>query len=131
MAQSTDRRPAVGRGVTDEHRSKAAEALALTAGRLASDRPTEPVDDIEFAALLGAKVYDVGGRSGSGGGVWISRLALEQAGDVPAGVTREVFAVQVAQAAQALGYDWSADDNRRVIPTIPGPRREQRAGVSR
>jgi hypothetical protein len=131
MAQSTDPRPAVGQGVTGEHRSKAAEALALTAGRLASHRPDEGVDEIEFAALLGTKVYDVGGRSGSGGGVRISRLALEEVGEVPTGVTRKVFAVQVAQAAQALGYDWSADDNRRVIPIIPAPRPEQRAEVAR
>ncbi|WP_457455792.1 hypothetical protein [Streptomyces sp. TE5632] len=117
----------------------------MAAGHLATVDPDARLCGMSFAVLVGAKVYDVGGRSGTGGGVRISRLALEAIGEVPAGVTRVEFAVQVAEAAGALGYDWSADDNRRVIPRhpvpgpresdengrVPAPRREQRAQVAR
>ncbi|MFI9418026.1 hypothetical protein [Streptomyces werraensis] len=107
----------------DEHRSAAAEALAMVAGHLATHDPGKVLDEFTFAALVGAKVYDAGGRSGSGRGLKVSRLALHAVGSIPAGVSRVEFAVPVAQAARTLGYDWTADDNRRVIPTIPGQRR--------
>ncbi|MGA5202752.1 hypothetical protein [Streptomyces variegatus] len=127
MAQSTDRRPAVGQGVTGEHASRAAVVLAGVAGKLATEEPTAPVDPTDFPILVGIHAA----RTGITGGQNVSRLAMRTVGAIPAGVSREVFAVQVAQGAQALGYDWSADDNRRVIPTIPAPRPEQRAEVAR
>ena len=93
MPNSTDQISSGAPGVTDEHRSKAAEALALAAVQLVTVRPDEVLtDEMDFAVLLGAKVYDVGGRSGSGGGVRISRLALDAVGEVPAGVKRAAFA---------------------------------------
>jgi hypothetical protein len=125
MAQSTDPRPAVGQGVTGEHESRAALVLATVAGELASTDPEGVVDPTDFPIMVGIHAARTGLTSGQN----VSRLALRTVGGVPAGVTREVFAVQVAQGAQSLGYDWSADDNRRVIPTIPAPRREQRAEV--
>ncbi len=127
MAQITDPRSARGRDVTGEHESRAAVVLATVAGELAVEEPTALVDPTDFPIMVGIHAA----RSGITGGQNVSRLALRTAGAIPAGVTREVFAVQVAQGAQALGYDWSADDNRRVIPTIPTPRREQRAEVAR
>ncbi|WP_309318844.1 hypothetical protein [Streptomyces salinarius] len=127
MAQSTDPRPAVGQGVTGEHASRAAVVLAGVAGELAATDPTVPVDPTDFPILVGVHAA----RTGVTGGQTVSRLALRTVGAIPVGVSREVFAVQVARGAQALGYDWTADDNRRVIPTIPAPRPEQRAGVSR
>ncbi|MFE6551682.1 hypothetical protein ACFVHS_25225 [Streptomyces sp. NPDC057746] len=125
MAQITDRGPGVTQDVTGEHESKAAQVLAQVAGLLATEQPEAVLDGIDFAVLVGAKAYELGGRSCHGGGPSISRLALNRVGDVPAGVTRVEFAVRVAQAAAALGYDWTADENRRVIPTIPAPRREE------
>ncbi|MEU5498483.1 hypothetical protein [Streptomyces griseofuscus] len=122
MAQITDRRLGSPQGVASEHESKAAEVLATVAGVLATEDPKDAVDSIEFAVLVGAKAYAQAGRSCYGGGVNVSRLALQTVGRVPAGVSREEFSVAVAQAARALGYDWAADDNRRVIPTIPAPR---------
>ncbi|TFV33163.1 hypothetical protein E4K10_30245 [Streptomyces sp. T1317-0309] len=110
--------------VTSEQQSKAAEVLARTAIALAA-QPAVVLDGIDFAVLVGAKAYELAGRSCHGGGVTVSRLALNTVGEVPAGVTREVFAVRVAEVAQALGYDWTADENRKVIPTIPAPRREE------
>jgi hypothetical protein len=127
MAQSTDPRPAVGQGVTGEHASRAALVLAGVAGELAVEDPTVPVDPSDFPIMVGIHAA----RTGITGGQNVSRLAMRTVGAIPVGVTREVFAVQVAQGAQALGYDWSADDNRRVIPTIPAPRPEQRAEVAR
>ncbi|MFD0209164.1 hypothetical protein ACFVH9_08500 [Streptomyces hirsutus] len=131
MAHRNDRPLGVPQGVADEHRSKAAVALAMVAGHLATRDPQRALNALDFAVLVGVKVYDVGGRSRAGDGVDISHLVLEAVGEVPAGVSRVEFAVPVAKAAQALGYDWTADDNRRVIPTIPAPRREQLAGVGR
>ena len=127
MAQSTDPRPAVGQGITGEHESRAALVLAGVAGELATDSPEAVVDPTDFPIMVGIHAA----RGGITGGQNVSRLAMRTVGAVPPGVSREEFAVQVAQGAQALGYDWSADDNRRVIPTIPAPRREQRAEVSR
>lgn len=123
MAHRNERCPGVNRDLADEHKSAAAEALAMVAGHLATHDPDKVLDEFAFAALVGAKVYDAGGRSGSGRGLRVSRLALQTVGAVPAGVSRVEFAVPVALAARTLGYDWTADDNRRVIPTIPGQRR--------
>jgi hypothetical protein len=124
MSKTTDLRPPGGGGLTDEQRSTAAEALARTAGHLASQDPKGLVgDEVDFAVLVGAKVHASGACSGAGGGVRIARLALAAVGGVPTGSPRDVFALRVAEAAASLGYDWTADDNRRVIPTIPAPRR--------
>ncbi|MET8609740.1 hypothetical protein [Streptomyces misionensis] len=122
MAQITDRRLGSPHGVASEHESKAAEVLAMVAGDLATNAPDEAVDPTRFAVLVGTRAYEQAGRSCHGGGQNVSRLALQTVGEVPVGVTRVEFSVTVAQAARALGYDWTADDNRRVIPTIPAPR---------
>lgn len=127
MAHRNDLIPGQSPGVSGEHESRAAVVLAGVAGELATTDPTVLVDPTDFPILVGVHAA----RTGLTGGQNVCRVALRAVGAVPAGVSREVFAVQVAQGAQALGYDWSADDNRRVIPTIPAPRREQRAGVSR
>ncbi|UJV42946.1 hypothetical protein [Streptomyces sp. AMCC400023] len=123
MAQRTDLRASGAQDHT-EYQTKAAEVLAMVAGHLATVDPKDPVDELAVTVLVGAKVYEAGGRSGRSGGVRVSRLALRALGDVGGGVSREAFAVQAAEAAQRLGYDWTADDNRRVIPKIPAPRRE-------
>lgn len=127
MAKTTDPRLDTVQGVTGEHESRAALVLARVAGELATTNPTAVVDPLDFPIMVGIHAASTGITSGQN----VSRLALRAAGAVPVGASREAFAVQVAQGAQALGYDWSADDNRRVIPTIPGQRREERAGVSR
>ncbi|MFI2434707.1 hypothetical protein [Streptomyces sp. NPDC018693] len=119
--KSTDLGSPAPEGITEEQKSKAAEALAMTAGHLASVDPDKDVDEFTFAVLVGAKVYDIGGRSGRSGGVRIVRQALEAVGEVPSGgVTRVEFAVPVARAAQALGYDWSKNDNRQLAAAVAG-----------
>jgi hypothetical protein len=118
--KSTDLRPRGGEGLTDEQKSVAAHGLAMVAGDLASADPGKPLDGIDLAAMVGAKVCDAGGRSGAGGGVRILRAALVAVGEVPDGVTRVEFAVPVAQAARALGYDWSKDDNRHLAAAVAG-----------
>ncbi|MEU0950470.1 hypothetical protein ABZ379_48805 [Streptomyces canus] len=143
MAQITDRTLGVARDVTGEHRSKAATVLAQVATALANEAPTEPVDALKFTVLVGARAYDQAGRSCHGGGQNVSRMALTavaertglERGEAPAGVTREEFAVTVAQAARALGYDWSGiqgawDGNERAIPRlpVPGPRKSNESG---
>ncbi|PSK52429.1 hypothetical protein B0E38_04755 [Streptomyces sp. 111WW2] len=130
MKNCTDRPLGLAQGVSGEHESKTAQVLAEVAKVLAGDRPTEAVDGVDFAVLVGTRSYEVAGRTCRGGGVSVSRTAMHMVGDIPAGVTREEFAVQVAEAAGALGYDWSADDNREVIPRhpVPGPRESDENG---
>jgi hypothetical protein len=120
MSKGTDLRASGEQGIAQELKSKAAQALAMTAGHLASIDPDRDIEELAFAAVVGSKVYDVGGRSGSGGGVRIARLALEAVGEVPDGMTRVEFAVTVAQAARSLGYDWSKDDNRHLAEAVAG-----------
>ncbi|MEV5989531.1 hypothetical protein AB0L85_32050 [Streptomyces sp. NPDC052051] len=124
MEQSTDRSPSLAQDVTDEHRSKAARLLADVARTLAIEDPTGLVDPFRFAALVGSRAYEQAGRSCHGDGQTVLRVALRAVGDIPAGVTREEFSVQVAQTAGELGYDWSADDNQPAIPQrdVPGVR---------
>ncbi|MFE9127748.1 hypothetical protein ACFYOF_20460 [Streptomyces sp. NPDC007148] len=123
--QTTDRGPGATQGITSEHESQAARVLAEIAGVLATEQPGIILDGIDFAVLVGAKAYELGGRSCHGRGPSISRLVLNRMGDVPAGVTPVEFAVRVAQAAAALGYDWAADDNRPVVPRFPAPRKPE------
>jgi hypothetical protein len=155
MQNSTERRLGFAQDVTGEHASKAAGVLAEVARTLATDNPEGLVDPLAFSVLVGARTYEQAGRSCHGGGQNVSRMALRAVaertglarGDFPAGVTRAEFAVEVARAAGALGYDWSGqgawDDNEPAIPRhpVPGPRRtdesarvpaprpEQRAGA--
>ncbi|MFF4900506.1 hypothetical protein [Streptomyces sp. NPDC001068] len=145
MAQTTDRPLGMARDVTGEHASKAALVLAETARTLATENPQGLVASLEFTVLVGARAYDQVGRSCHGGGSNVSRMALTAVaertglgrGDVPDGATREVFAVEVAQAARALGYDWTGiqaewgeDADERAIPRlpVPGPRRTEESG---
>jgi hypothetical protein len=144
MAQITDPVAIGRRDVTGEHRSKAATVLAQVATALACEDPTDSVDALEFTVLVGARAYDQAGRSCHGGGQNVSRMALTavaertglERGAAPAGVTREEFAATVAEAARALGYDWSGiqaawgDGNEPAIPrhNIPGPRRSDESG---
>ncbi|MEU6595073.1 hypothetical protein ABZ923_38750 [Streptomyces sp. NPDC046881] len=121
MSKGTDLRPQGGEGLTDEQRAVAAEALARAAGRLASDDPGGLIYSLDLAALVGAMVYEVGLQSGVRGvGRGILRVALETVGDVPNGATRAEFAVPVAQAARAFGYDWSKTDNRHLAEAVAG-----------
>jgi hypothetical protein len=120
MSKGTDLRAGGVQSLTDEQKSVAAHGLAMVAGHLASADPGKPLDGIDLAAMVGAKVYDAGGRSGAGGGVRILRAALVAVGEVPDGVTRVEFAVPVAQAARTLGYDWSQDDNRQLAAAVTG-----------
>ncbi|MDX3345950.1 hypothetical protein PV387_36315 [Streptomyces sp. ME02-6987-2C] len=122
MAKSTDLCASGGQGVPDELRSTAAQALARAAGRLAVFDPNGLVYALDFAALVGGMVYEVAAESGSGAGMRVQRVALQAVGPVPSGLTNEEFAVPVARAAGRLGYDWAADDNRRLIETIPAER---------
>ncbi|MEZ7005027.1 hypothetical protein [Streptomyces sp. AD55] len=138
MQKTTFPPPGLARDVTGEHASKAGRVLAAVARTLATENPQGPVDAMTFAVLVGSRAYDQAGRSCHGGGQNVSRLALRavaeriglERGDVPAGATREEFAVEVAQAARTLGYDWSDEDNQPAIPRhpVPGPRRSDESG---
>lgn len=118
MSKITEARPVTDRGLTNEQKTVAAEALAKVAGRLASNDPKDLVSSLDVTILVGAMVYEVAAREGIRGGRGISRAALDAVGEVPDGVTRVEFAVTVAQAARTCGYDWSADDNRQLVGVI-------------
>ncbi|MFF3654957.1 hypothetical protein [Streptomyces olivochromogenes] len=145
MAQITDRPLGLARDVTGEHRFKAAEMLAGVARTLVFEDPEGLVDSLKFVVLVGVRAYGLAGRSCHGGGQNVSRLALRavaertglERGEVPAGVTREEFAVTVAEAARVLGFDWRGvqlgweeDREERAIPRhpVPGPHRSDESG---
>ena len=140
MAQSTDRPPGLTRDVTDEHESKAALVLADVAQALASENPKDLVDSLGFVVLTGAWAYDRAGRGCHGGRRNVLRLALRAVaertgldrGEVPAGVTRRAFAAEVAEAARALGYDWSSaqlgEERETVRFPVVGPSRSDESG---
>ncbi|MFF4726393.1 hypothetical protein ACFY3M_13780 [Streptomyces mirabilis] len=117
MSKITEARPVTDRGLTNEQKTVAAEALAKAAGRLASGGPDDLVSSLDVTTLVGAMVYEVAARDGIRGGREISRAALDAVGDVPDGVTRVEFAVTAAKAAGMLDFDWSGD-NSRLIPGI-------------
>ncbi|MGV2914594.1 hypothetical protein [Streptomyces alfalfae] len=130
MEKSTDQPRVARRGVTSEHASQAAAVLAQAAMALATTSPHQAVDSMEFTVLVGTRAYDQAGRSCHGGGQNVSRAALAAVaertgltrGDVPPGVSREEFAVTVAQAAGDLGHDWSGAQT-------PGKRHEPHPAV--
>ncbi|KQW13560.1 hypothetical protein [Streptomyces sp. Root369] len=120
MSKGTDLRANGAQSLTDEQKTVAAGALAKAAGHLAVDDPDGLIYGLDLTALVGAMVYEVGLQNGVRGGREISRVAREALGEVPDGVTRVEFAVTVAQAARAFGYDWSADDNRSLAEVVAG-----------
>ena len=138
MAQSTDRPPGLAQDVTRERASKTALVLATVAKALATESPQEPADSLGFTILVGVWSYDQAGRSCHGGGQAVHRMALAavakrtglERGEVPAGMTRAAFATEVAQAAAALGYDWSvqlgAERAVRQFPVPPAPQERVR-----
>jgi hypothetical protein len=130
MAQSTDRVLGLARDVTGEHASKAALVLATVAKALREGAADEAVDPTKFVVAVGVHAYDQAGRSCHGGGQNVSRYALRAVGDVAEGTTRGELAVRVAEAATALGFDWSDDDNAPAIPKlpVPGPRESDESG---
>ncbi|MGW3971156.1 hypothetical protein ACWEFD_17890 [Streptomyces ardesiacus] len=130
MAQSTDRPLGRARDVTGEHASKAALVLALVAKVLREGAADETVEPTKFAVAVGVQAYDQAGRSCHGGGQNVSRMALRAVGDVAEGTMRGELAERVAEAAAALGYDWSDEDNAPAIPKlpVPGPRESDESG---
>jgi len=121
MAQTTDLQPSGPRPLTDEHRVCAGWVLGTIADTFTADRPTTPVDLLDFPVRVGATAYKLVGESCNGGTAAISRTARAAVGEVEEGVTRGELALRMRRAAEDLGCEW--DDNGPVVPRIPGPRR--------
>jgi hypothetical protein len=126
MANLTDLFPARA----DEHaESTAADVLGAVADHFTEVRPTEPMDPQELLVTIGAEAYNACGRSLGGRSAELARAAQAAAPAVVDGITRGEYALQLRKAASAGGYEWTEDDNRPVIPTIPGQRRESARSV--
>lgn len=127
MENSTDRPLGLARDVTGEHASKAGQVLARVAKILREGPAEEAVDPKRFVVAVGVQAYDQAGRTCHGGGQSVSRLALYAVGEVAEGTKRGELAERAAEAATALGYDWSDDDNEPAIPRhpVPGPRKTE------
>lgn len=121
MANLTDLFP----GQTVEHAENAvADVLRAVADHFTEVRPTEPMDPQVLVVTIGAEAYKACGRSIGGRSAELARAAQAAAPEVVDGITRGEYALRARQAANAGGYEWTEDDNKPVIPTIPGQRRE-------
>jgi hypothetical protein len=137
MAQTTDLQPRVTRPLTAEVRACAGWVLGTIAQAYATDRPTTPVDLLDFPVRIGAAAYSLVGETPQGGTAEISRAARAAAGEIEDGITRGELALRLRRVATDLGCKW--DDNEPMIPKelprlpIPGPRRtpEDSTAVSR
>lgn len=121
MANLTDLFP----GRTVEHaENAAADVLRAVADHFTEVRPTEPMDPQVLVVTIGAEAYKACGRSIGGRSAELARAAQAAAPEVVDGITRGEYALRARQAANAGGYEWTEDDNKPVIPTIPGQRKE-------
>ena len=136
MANLTDLFP----GRTVEHaENAAADVLRAVADHFTEVRPTEPMDPQVLVVTIGAEAYKACGRSIGGRSAELARAAQAAAPEVVDGITRGEYALRARQAANAGGYEWTEDDNKPVIPTIPVSARSRsgrrravgRAGVLR
>lgn len=127
MANLTDLFP----GRTVEHAEITAAAVLLAvADRFTQVRPTEPTDPQELLVTIGAEAYELCGRSLGGQTAELARAAQAAAPEVVDGITRGEYALRARKAAVEDSYEWTEDDNKPVIPTIPGQRREPARSAS-
>ncbi|MFD9903884.1 hypothetical protein [Streptomyces sp. NPDC059063] len=129
MSKRTDLRPEVSQGVTDEHKSAAGWVLASVAYLYRTEQPDAPVDILGYPVAIGAKAYEATGRSCHGGTGTIARLARDAAPAPRDGISRGAYALELADAARRLGFEWD-DANEPAIPRlpVPGPRRTGESG---
>jgi hypothetical protein len=121
MPQTTDLQPRGTRPLTEEHRVCAGWVLGTIADTYGKERPTTPVDLLDFPVRVGAEAYRLVGESCHGGTAAVSRAAIFAVGEVEDGLTRGELALRLRRSAEELGCEW--DDNGPVIPKVPGPRR--------
>ncbi|WP_019548582.1 hypothetical protein [Streptomyces sulphureus] len=126
MGHSTDLKPAERASAdSPDFVETVARVLVNVAEHFTTTRPTEPLDQNALLVSIGAESYKVCGRSIGSQAAHISRATLSVAPAVEQAITRGEYALRLRKTvglppeiAQA------SDDNERVIPRIPGPRRE-------
>jgi len=117
--------PGALEGVAGDLKIGVGWVLAALSFKYRAERPSEELDELAFPVGVGAKAYELMGRSSRGGAPLVARLALTAAPVFVPGVTRGEFAAELRRAALGCGFEWSDDDNEPVIPRlpVPGPRR--------
>ncbi|BBA98303.1 hypothetical protein RVR_4436 [Actinacidiphila reveromycinica] len=110
---------------TDQKTAQADETasavLRAVADHFTDTNPTDVLEQHSLLVCVGAEAYRLTERRSDGSGQALSKAALATMPEVPAGITRGEFALHLRRAAAS--HEWTSDDNERVIPTIPAPRK--------
>lgn len=114
---------------TDQNTVAAEKAVSLVllavADHFTETTPTDVLGGASLLVCVGAEAYKFTGRRSNGEGPALSKAAMAVMPEVPAGITRGEFALHLRRAVDA--HEWTSDDNKRVIPTIPGPRKAEQS----
>jgi hypothetical protein len=107
----------------------AARVLAGVADHFTTADPTAVLEHHSLLICVGAEAYELADRSVSGDGQAMSKAAMAALPEFREGITRGEFALLIRAALAEVGHEWTEDDNRRVIPEIPGPRQDPKPTV--
>jgi len=107
-------------GVTDGLTADAGRVLAALANHFAGTNPLDALDDLALMISIGAEAHKQCGGMAGGRSPAVARMVLDAAPERAPGVTRGEYALLLRESAAV--YGWTDEDNKRVIPIIPGPR---------
>lgn len=106
-------------GAPDELTSAATRVLAAVADHLATVRPEADLERMELSMCVGAESYFLDGRRIGGDAARIAELAAAMLPAAADGISRGAYVAVLREACA----EW--DDNERVIPRFPRPRKPQ------
>jgi hypothetical protein len=123
MGQITDQaRPAAPGGTDSVDRAAIGKVLGRMAGHFTDRRPNDLLTPVALGAGVAGEVFNARGRTHRGSGAALSAAVTAALPLADFTGTRAEYADLLREAARA--YGWSEDDNKRAIPTVPGPRTE-------
>lgn len=124
MANHTDLFPTPDREQSENADSAAGLVLAAVANHFTDVRPTEAMAPAALVVTVSSEAYNACGRSIGGRAAELSRAALAIAPEATGDLTRGEYALRLRHVLTSSGYEWSEDDNQRVIPIIPRQRQK-------
>ncbi|WP_433341660.1 hypothetical protein [Streptomyces sp. CA-253872] len=97
------------------------EVLAAIATHFADTHPGRPLTRVALVGAVASESYLARNRSTSGGGgAEFSRAVQDALPPADYALTRGQYAALVRE--RVASYEWTEDDNKPVIPRIPGMR---------
>lgn len=99
----------------------ASSVLLAVANHFTETAPTDVLEQHSLLVCVGAEAYRLAERRSTGETQALSKAALAVMPEVPEGITRGEFALRLRRTA--AHHEWTDDDNTKVIPSIPAPRR--------